>query len=105
MISRPGRFRSGAPKCPRIVICRQFSPGPRSQRPDARRPSYAPPTTTIRDGTPQAQFVKGAALCDKQAEADEKVMGHGPLDPTHSTYNRMFDACMRASGFVRKPPK
>jgi len=56
-------------------------------------------------GTPQAQFDKGAALCDKQAEADEKVMGRGPLDPTHSTYNRMFDACMRASGFVRKPPK
>jgi hypothetical protein len=56
-------------------------------------------------GTPQAQFVKGAALCDKQAEADEKVMGRGPLDPTHSTYNRMFDACMRASGWTRKPPK
>lgn len=55
--------------------------------------------------TSKAQFVKGASLCDKQAEADEKVMGHGPLDPTHTTYNRMFDACMRASGFVRKPPK
>ncbi|MEO8674078.1 MAG: hypothetical protein ABI569_00765 [Casimicrobiaceae bacterium] len=55
--------------------------------------------------TPQAQFAKGAALCDKQAEADEKVMGRGPLDPTHSTYNRMFDACMRASGWTRKPPK
>ena len=54
--------------------------------------------------TPQALFVKGAALCDKQAESDEKNMGRGPLDPTHSTYNRMFDACMRASGFMRKPP-
>lgn len=60
---------------------------------------YDPGTTS------QAQFVKGAALCDKQAETDAKVMGRGPLDPTHSTYNRMFDACMRASGFVRKPPK
>jgi hypothetical protein len=55
--------------------------------------------------TPQDELVKFARLCDKQAEADEKVMGRGPLDPTHSTYNRMFDACMRASGFVRKPPK
>jgi hypothetical protein len=55
--------------------------------------------------TPQPQFVKGAALCDKQAESDEKNMGRGPLDPTHSTYNRMFDACMRASGFIPKPPK
>ena len=53
--------------------------------------------------TPQAQFLKGATLCDKQAEADEKSMGHGALDPTHGTYNRMFDACMRASGFTRKP--
>lgn len=55
--------------------------------------------------TPQAQFVKGAALCDKQAESDEKSLGRGPYDPTHSTYNRMFDACMRASGFIPKPPK
>jgi hypothetical protein len=52
--------------------------------------------------TPQAQFAKGASLCDKQAETDEKNMGRGPLDPTHSTYNRMFDACMRASGFTLK---
>lgn len=55
--------------------------------------------------TPHAQFVRGASLCDKQAESDEKSMGPGPLDPTHSTYNRMFDACMRASGFARKPPQ
>jgi hypothetical protein len=55
--------------------------------------------------TPQAQFQKGASLCDKQAESDEKNMGRGPLDPTHSTYNRMFDACMRASGWTRKPEK
>jgi hypothetical protein len=55
--------------------------------------------------TPEAQFQKGASLCDKQAESDEKNMGNGPLDPTHSTYNRMFDACMRASGWTRKPAK
>jgi len=54
--------------------------------------------------TPQAQFVKGASLCEKQAETDEKSMG-GTMDPTHGTYNRMFDACMRASGWTRKPPK
>ena len=55
--------------------------------------------------TPQAQFQKGASLCDKQAESDEKNMGPGPLDPMHGTYNRMFDACMRASGWTRKPEK
>ena len=55
--------------------------------------------------TSQAQFQKGASLCDKQAESDEKNMGQGALDPTHSTYNRMFDACMRASGWSRKPAK
>ena len=55
--------------------------------------------------TPQAQFVKAASLCDKQAEADEKSMGLGAMDFTHGTYNRMFDACMRASGFTQKPPK
>ena len=53
--------------------------------------------------TPHAQFVKGASLCEKQAEADAKSMGYGTLDPTHGTFNRMFDACMRASGFARKP--
>lgn len=55
--------------------------------------------------TPRGQFETGAALCEKQAESDEKNMGNGPLDPTHSTYNRMFDACMRASGWTRKPAK
>ena len=55
--------------------------------------------------TPQAQFQKGASLCDKQAESDQKNMGPGSLDPTHGTYNRMFDACMRASGWTRKPAK
>jgi hypothetical protein len=54
---------------------------------------------------PQAQFVKEASLCDKQAEADQKNIGLGPMDYTYSTYNRMFDACMRASGSVRKPEK
>jgi len=55
--------------------------------------------------TPQAQFEKGASLCDRQAESDAKSMGIGPLDPTNRTYNRMYDACMRASGWTRKPAK
>ena len=55
--------------------------------------------------TPYAEFAKGASLCDRQAESDQKNMGRGPLDPTYSTYNRMFDACMRASGFAPKPPR
>lgn len=54
---------------------------------------------------PQAQFLKEASLCDKQAEADQKNIGLGPMDYTYSTYNRMFDACMRASGYTRKPEK
>ncbi len=53
--------------------------------------------------TPRAQFLKEASLCEKQAETDQKQLGHGPYDPSQGTYNRMFDACMRASGYVRKP--
>jgi hypothetical protein len=53
--------------------------------------------------TPRAQFLREAALCDKQAEADQKNLGLGPYDPAQRTYNRMFDACMRASGYARKP--
>lgn len=53
--------------------------------------------------TPRAQFLREAALCDKQAETDQKNLGGGPYDPRQATYNRMFDACMRASGYVRKP--
>jgi hypothetical protein len=54
---------------------------------------------------PQAQFQRDARLCDKQAEADQKQLGYGPYDPSQSVYNRMFDACMRASGYVPKAPK
>jgi len=54
--------------------------------------------------TPPAQFQNAASLCEKQAEIDEKNLGRG-LDFTHATYNRMYDACMRASGFTRNPPK
>jgi hypothetical protein len=50
-----------------------------------------------------AQFTKDGETCAKQAEADQKQFGMGgEHDPTHATYNRMFDACMRASGYLRK---
>jgi hypothetical protein len=52
-----------------------------------------------------AQFQKDASLCDKQAESDQKQLGYGPYDPSQGTYNRMFDACMRASGYSLKAPK
>ena len=55
-----------------------------------------------RGQTPPAQFMREAGNCDKQAEADQKLLGNGPYDPTQSTYNRMFDACMRASGYAPK---
>jgi hypothetical protein len=50
----------------------------------------------------RAQFLKDSAVCEKQAEADQKQLGHGSMDPTYATFNRMYDACMRASGFTRK---
>ena len=50
-----------------------------------------------------SQFAKDGEICAKQAEADQKQFGiGGDIDLTHSTYNRMFDACMRASGYQRK---
>jgi hypothetical protein len=52
--------------------------------------------------TPRAQFQREASNCDKQAEADQKQMGYGPYDPSQAVYNRMFDACMRASGYTPK---
>ena len=49
------------------------------------------------------QFVKDSEVCAKQAEADQRRFGiGGEMDPTHATFNRMYDACMRASGYQRK---
>ena len=53
--------------------------------------------------TPRDQFLREASLCDKQAETDQKNLGTGPYDPRQATYNRMYDACMRAFGYARKP--
>ncbi len=51
----------------------------------------------------KAKFQKDSAVCERQAEADQKSIGLGPMDVTQSTFNRMYDACMRASGYARKP--
>lgn len=53
--------------------------------------------------TPRTQFLSNAHMCEQQAEADHKKFGMGPLDPSHATFNRMYDACMRSSGYTRKP--
>ena len=50
-----------------------------------------------------AQFRKDVIACEKQAEASGKEFGLGPYDPTSGAYNRMFDMCMRTSGYARKP--
>lgn len=56
-----------------------------------------------RGQAPPAKFAKDAEVCTKQAEADQKQFGMGgEHDLTNSTFNRMFDACMRASGYRRK---
>jgi hypothetical protein len=52
------------------------------------------------------RFAQDNAACAKQSEGDQLRYGvGGDLDPTHSTFNRMYDACMRASGYKRKPEK
>jgi len=57
-----------------------------------------------RGQTSDPQFVKDSEACTKQSESDQKRLGFGgEHDPTHATFNRMYDACMRASGYRRKP--
>ena len=52
---------------------------------------------------PRPQFVKDNEACARQAEVDQRKFGiGGEMDPTHATFNRMYDACMRASGYQRK---
>jgi hypothetical protein len=52
---------------------------------------------------PRAKFVKDAEVCDRQAEADQRRFGiGGDIGASHATYDRMYDACMRASGYQRK---
>ncbi len=49
------------------------------------------------------KFRTDSRACEKQAEAHGKEHGFGPYDPTHGAYNRMYDACMRSSGYQRRP--
>jgi hypothetical protein len=52
---------------------------------------------------PRPQFVKDNEACARQAQVDQRKFGiGGEMDPTHATFNRMYDACMRASGYQRK---
>jgi hypothetical protein len=52
------------------------------------------------------RFTQDSGACAKQSEADQMRYGMGAdLDLTHSTFNRMYDACMQASGYKRKPEK
>jgi hypothetical protein len=48
------------------------------------------------------QYYRDSRACEKQAEAHGNEHGFGPYDPTNGAYNRMFDACMRSSGYTRK---
>jgi hypothetical protein len=67
--------------------------------------SFAIRTADVYDRgpAPQPQFAKDSEVCARQAEADQSKFGiGGDIDPTHATYNRMYDACMRASGYRRK---
>jgi len=50
------------------------------------------------------KLAKDADACARQAEAHQKVYGFGPYDPTHGSYNWMYDACMQAGGYPRKKP-
>ena len=52
---------------------------------------------------PRPQFVKDNEACAKQAAVDQRRFGiGGEMGASHATFNRMYDACMRASGYQRK---
>ncbi len=51
----------------------------------------------------KAKFQRDSAVCERQAEADQKNIGLGTMDVMQNTFNRMYDACMRASGYAAKP--
>jgi hypothetical protein len=50
------------------------------------------------------KLAKDADACARQAEAHQKEYGLGPYDPTHGSYNWMYDSCMQAGGYQRKKP-
>ena len=57
-----------------------------------------------RGSAPAERLSKDADACAKQAEAHQKEYGLGPYDPTHGSYNWMYDSCMQAGGYQRKKP-
>jgi hypothetical protein len=58
-----------------------------------------------RGSAPAEKLNKDADSCAKQAEAHQKEYGFGPYDPTHGSYNWMYDSCMQAGGYQRKKPQ
>jgi hypothetical protein len=50
------------------------------------------------------KLAKDDDACARQAEAHQKEYGLGPYDPTHGSYNWMYDSCMQAGGYQRKKP-
>ena len=63
------------------------------------------PADYDRGSVPEAQFLKDAGSCAKEAEAHQKEFGSGTYDPTRGPYNRLYDACMRSYGYQLKPQK
>ena len=53
---------------------------------------------------PSALGSKPSLAFWQKAEAHQKVYGLGPYDPTHGSYNWMYDSCMQAGGYQRKKP-
>jgi hypothetical protein len=62
------------------------------------------PANYERGAVTQEKFDKDTDSCARQAEAHTKQYGMGPYDPTHGSYNFMYDSCMQASGYARKKP-
>ena len=56
-----------------------------------------------RGSTPDPKFSKDAEACEKQAAAHQKEFGNGPYDQLRGPYNRMYDMCMKSSGYQLKP--
>ena len=57
-----------------------------------------------RGSAPPQKFGKDSDSCGKQAEAHQKEHGYGPYDPTHGSYNYLYDLCMQSSGYKRRTP-
>jgi hypothetical protein len=49
-----------------------------------------------------SRYQQDVRACEKQAEGNAKEHGMGPYDPTHGSYNWMYDVCMRTSGYERR---